>query len=650
MRPCFRSDLTCSREEQQGVVFYRVDDPRTQTSFRLYEIEYVIAQKLDGKRSQEEVIAAVKQDHNFDISDPDLTKFVTQLESMGFLAKDDSAPEELMEAEAIEDDDPEATQIMRRRDVHGASGGGPSLDLLDIASAPVDEAELKRLLKSAMLHVRQGYIVHARDYFLAARELAPNDQGIAKLVSTVEVLGDSSGPAELEMLWKQASELFPDIAEEVGPLAQASDGGGLGKVSEAAQRTTEAWDADLKARLVWVVVFLVVVLGGGGGLYFFAKATHIFEGAVQVSVTVVKAKRLPIFHDKPAEFVQASREAWLKFAGAGKIADVAVRPGMRVAADQVVANLELAPAQKKQLDAATAAIKKAEGEYQKAADKLARALEEREGVERERASADTHLEELKPKNVLSAGGASKRDIEKWKKVKAKAAKKLSQLAKKERQPRAAETKAKQKLEQVKKTLAGVERGIAQKFIRAPFAGTVVEVKVSKGQSIGADAKVMLLRDTLEARLAFLVKDAGGLAPGGEAFVAVSRGLPSRVKVAAVQQAPEGKRIEVTMVDPAGSFVDMPPTDFKLVREFIDPAFEVPATAVYTDERGGHVFIELQGRAIQRDIEVLSRDPAFFIVRDHSGALRDGEHVVTQRLNAEGGVASIVNGSFLELQN
>src|SRR6476659_9910305 len=59
MPPTFRTDLTCSREEQQGVVFYRIDDPRTKTSFRLYEIEYLIAQKLTGQRTLEQADGAV---------------------------------------------------------------------------------------------------------------------------------------------------------------------------------------------------------------------------------------------------------------------------------------------------------------------------------------------------------------------------------------------------------------------------------------------------------------------------------------------------------------------------------------------------------------------------------------------------------------
>src|SRR5262245_43778897 len=165
MRPAFRPDLTCSREEQQGVVYYRIDDPQTQTSFRLYEIEYLIAQKLDGSRAPADVIKIVKDDYNFDISEPDLQKFVNQLESMGFIKKDGVAPAAVTAVEEI-------TNVMSRPAVVEEELEMAEPDMVEESAPPVDEAELKRLLKNALLHVKQGYIVHARDYFLAAKELS----------------------------------------------------------------------------------------------------------------------------------------------------------------------------------------------------------------------------------------------------------------------------------------------------------------------------------------------------------------------------------------------------------------------------------------------------------------------------------------------
>lgn len=632
MRPRFRSDLQCSREEQQGVVFYRVDDPKSQTSFRLYEIEYLIAQKLDGRRTLPEVIKAVKDEYNFDISEPDLQKFVSQLDSMGFVEKEGGGAGAPVEKE---------TQVMDRSQV--AVEGEPAeivseAELIEQPAAPVDEAELRRLLKSALLHVRQGYIVHARDYFLAAKELNPSDSRLAKLVSHLEIIGDSSGPAEVDYLWNQAQELFPEIAAEVGPLAEAKGGIGGAAPDNAAAREPSRGDDDLRKRILLLALVVLLVAGGGGALYWFATTTHIFEGAAKAAVATLKAQRVPIFQEKPAESVRAAKEQWLVFASGGKVADVAVGPGVRVQAEQVLVSLALPASQDKQLAAAKTAVKKSQEELEKVAQKLEKIVKERDTAEAERALAEK-----------SMSGASKKDLEKWKKAKAKATKKIAQLTKKEKAPRKDEAAAKKKAEAARKKLEALEQQAGQKQIHAPFAGLVVDVPVKKGAAVEKDQKALLLRNNLEARLSFLVTDAGGLAPGGEAFVSVARGKPSAAKVSAVQDAEGGKRIEVNLVDPVGSFVDMPPQEFRLVREFIDRAFEVPAQAVVSDSHGTRVLVEVAGKALAREVEVLSKNAATAVIRDKSGTLRDGERVVVDRVGAEGGVASIVDGSNLDVQ-
>ncbi len=642
MRPLFRTDLTCSREEQQGVVFYRIDDPQSQTSFRLYEIEYLIAQKLDGKRTFAEVIEAVKEDYNFDISEPDLQKFVGQLESMGFISK----PEEMVEAAAAEFieevEEPDTTLVMAR-----PKAAEPEMQLeLEGEPAPVDDIELRRLLKSALLHVKQGYIVHARDYFLAAKELDPSDARLATLVSHLEIIGDSSGPAEVEYLWGQAKELFPDVAEEVGPLEAGT--GGSEKVSNAAGRATQAWDDDLRARILWMMLFLVLVVGGAGGLYFFAREAHIFEGAPHAKIRTVQSTRLPVFYKEAAKSVAPVRETWLHFGSAGKIAEVSVKPGERVAADEQLAAFELPKPIAKQIAAAKAAVKKATADYDKARDRLQKVIEDRQGLEAEANQAQEKLRELSAKSVLGKGSVSRRDIEKWKRIKAKVNKKLSQLAKKERQPRAQEKKAKDKLAATEKRLDGLEAKIAPKLLRAPFAGVITEIKVAAGDNVGPNRKAMLLRDTSAVRLRFVLAQAGDLQVGGEAFVSLSRGAPTRAKIAAVESVKAGSRVDVLLPDPTGSLVDTAAGEFQLVREYVDPAFAIPASAVFSSERGDHVLVELQGRALVRDVTVVSKSATTAIIRDRSGALRDGEHIVVERVG-NGDVSTIADGSFLEIE-
>jgi HlyD family secretion protein len=642
MRPTFRTDLVCSREEQQGVVFYRIDDPKSQTSFRLYEIEYLIAKKLDGSRVLPDVITAVKKDFNFDITEADLQRFVNQLDSMGFLVGGRSGTEEMKQPVELE------TQVMDRKKKED------DIELLEPAAmAPeasdADKAELDRLLRSAFLHVKQGYIVHARDYFLAAKELKPTDERLQKIVNHLEIIGDASGPAEVEYLWNQAKELFPDMAAEVGPLLDAKSGGPSEvQAKPAIPRTTGGWDEDLRSRIIWTLILVAVLVVGIGGLVWVIKAARIFEKAARVKVTTVKADRIPIFFEKPASSVKPQQEDWLTAPVAGKVAQVLVTTGSRVEAGLVLVTMDLPPAVEKQLEQAKLALQKADENLAKASDKANQLLAEREAIETERTSAEDRLKELRPKSLLRQGGVSKRDLEKWKRLKVAANKKLSALAKKERAPKAAKSKADLQRQAAARKLDALEKKISNKLIRAPFAGLVVEIKVSPGASVNAADKLVLFRDPTNVQLTFEVPKTATLQVGGETHIAVGTGKPSRAKIGEVKPGDVSTLVVVRLADPSGGFLDFEPAKFKLVREFAEPAFRIPASSLVEDDRGVHVVVAMQKRALEREVIVLERDLASAVVTEASGSLRDGEQIVVARLD-EGEVKAIADGSFLEVE-
>jgi HlyD family secretion protein len=634
MHPRFRTDLTCSREEQQGVVFYRIDDPETRTSFRLYEIEYLIAQKLDGTRAITDVIHAVKDEYNFDISDADLGKFVNQLESMGFIAGPVAAAVE------VGDDDVQDIDVIdttpgadHAADVEGEPEVEP---LLDVPETTVDKGELNRLLKSAFLHVKQGYVVHARDYFLAARELDPQSERLAKLVEHLKAIGDANGPPEVEYLWRHARELFPEVAQQVED--------GFGAPAEH----------DLGTRLKWTVALLAVLVVGVGGLALAARELGVFESAARVRLQTLSAERAPVFYLGAATSVRPVEEASLKFEAAGVVAEGMVAAGDRVEAGQIIATLQLPPKVSKIIDKARAGVEKAEQRYEKARERLQEILSKREAVEMERAEAEEKLRELRPKSVLKQGGVSKQELEQWKKAKVRANKKLSQLAKKERQPREHEAKLSKQLEAARRKLAASEKRIAVKIVRAPFSGTVTDVKVTPGQQVEQGSEALVVRNTLLVRILFALDDAGGVQPGGEAQVAVDGGKPATAKVVSVTPGKADgaakTEIEVELTDPAGAFVQMKPEAFRLVREFADRAFQVPSDSVCQQADGGqpYVIVALDSRALRRSVEVLDKGAHRAVIRDPAGYLRDGVQVVALRLDDKGTIAAIADGSFLEV--
>lgn len=646
MRPTFRPDLICSREEQQGVVFYRVDDPKSETNFRLYEIEYLIATKLDGTRSLEDVINAVRSDYSFDISDADLQRFVSQLEAMGFLTRPGGLPEQTTKSPALAG---AANGIAL--DSNGDSGDA----IIDIDAPDTDTAEMERLLRSALLHVKQGYIVHARDYFLAARELDPKDDRLNKLVSHLEIIGDASGPAEVEYLWDQARKLFPNIVSELGQVIDSKVSGPAGAEagSPASQLSGKRSTArlpgeeDLRTRVMWTMLLLVVVLGGGALLYWLAREGGIFESPIIVQTTTLEATQIPVYYPESPTSARPLKEKALHFVERGRIAEIKVEKGARVNQGDLVATLELPPPQQKQIELAKANVATMKEAYDKVAERANALVGEREKLEAERDTASEKLKELQPKVLLNQGGVSKRDLEKWKKAKAAAIKKLQAFAKREKGPKTAEAAAKKKLEIAQGKAEQLERKIAGRLLRAPFAGTIEEVKVKAGDAVAEKAPVIVLRDESEAILGFELAGEVPFSAGGQAQISVDRGTPSRAKIADVKKADGKSKVDVAIADPSGAFATMEPSKFRLVKETLDPAFRVPMSSIAKSAEGKtHVYVIAQGRALARDVEIIESDAAAAVVRDVSGSLHNGDTLVAASTDT-GDVTQIADGAFLK---
>ena len=144
--PVFRRDLIATREEQQGVIYYRIEDPEAKTNFRLYEMEYMIAQKLDGQHTIEKAIKEIASELHFELTQDDLTRFIAQLESMNFLTNVDIGD--------------------TAGDQNDNSNNSEQLE-----ENGLDPIEEEHLLTNALIQIKQGFFGHAKDYFLLLKSL-----------------------------------------------------------------------------------------------------------------------------------------------------------------------------------------------------------------------------------------------------------------------------------------------------------------------------------------------------------------------------------------------------------------------------------------------------------------------------------------------
>ena len=631
MQPTFRTDLTCSREEQQGVVFYRIDDPETRTSFRLYEIEYLIAQKLDGTRSPAEVIEAVKAEYNFDISDNDLQKFISQLESMGFVrggADTSSRTTSVMDSDAVQEvSEPTVQSIEPSTEAF--------FDMSHEATEVADQAELNRMLRTAFAHIRSGYLVHARDYLLAARELSARDGKISELVSHVDVAGADPSNQDLEQIWQKCQALFPEVAAEIGPYNAEQENGNVEAMAEAARRASAAWDQDVKVRVRWsfvVVACLCIIVPLG---YYAYTQYAVATAALKVEATTIQGKRIPIYFTATATAVRPVQEKWLSFGSAGKLAEPLVKVGTHVQEGDIVASLEVPPRMQKLMHNAQEGIHKAEMALERVNKRLETMLNDREATQTIATDAEHHIKELRPKTVLKPDAATRKALEGWKKTLDKANKRLGMLTKRERGPRGAANKSKKRIENAKKRMATLQERIADKLLRAPFAGEVSQVKAGVGENVEAQAQVVYMRNPLLTRLVFAVPAPTTLQTGGEALISVAKGNPLGAKISAIKPATQGSDIEIDVVDPAASFLAMKPAEFRLVREWADPVFQVRASALFKGDDGQtKVMVVQAGHVMRATVQVVEQSGGDAIIRESAGLLKSDVQVVLSRVDGQ----------------
>lgn len=749
MLPQFRTDLQASREEKQGVVFYRIDHPGSGTRYRLYEIEYLIARKLDGVRTGAEVIDAVKAEYNFDITEPDLNKFVSNLESMGFVADsaagagppgpppppievppapsaplpgdplddfseadtsiglsiavlglDDTSPvggppPEPITETGITQPDAGVSEVLRQQDraagLEAAGAAATDAALFDVETAerprpppppesaaassgevlpalvPVPEplpavdpdrlqpleaiassehtspgrsgipdaayrtdvikarqtgrqtgGEAPTMLVSGFESLARGEVVLAKDYFVAAQQSGGGDERLNQVVAVLETLGRKPSRAAIKAASSAAGQLFPEIAEQARSLLGAGD------------------RDDLRSRVLWSGTFVLILLAGLPVLYLAAKEARLLESAVAVRVAAIRIERAPVFFAEPGVSVTAGKQIVLTIAADGIVERVA-ETGTAVKAGDVILGLNLKPAVRKKLDKLQRQLGKARAAAERTATKLGGLMMQRQELQRVRDATDAQLKVLQPRGLMK-DRPSKREVAALRQKKAAVNRKLGRLVRQELKPRAQEKKAKARLEQALSRLNGARERLKSRLLVAPFDGVVARMKVTVQETVKAGQRVAEFRDPLAVKVLFKITDwrtMRGLLAGGTVHVAVAGQSPIESKVISIREGEgQGRLVLVKVVDAVGELVETPPSEFLLVREFVDSAYAVDNSALLfqAGRPGAVVWVESQGRAIERRVEVLTDDSNRSVIR--ADQLSDGDRIVVAVVDGE----------------
>ena len=485
------------------MIFYHVRDPSSGANFDLYEIEYLMALKLDGIREIDEVIAEIQADYEFDISEDDFHTFMEQLSSLGFVRD---------LAEDGEGLDSAATQVFQ---------------------VPVDNTQTQQFK-------------------------------IAETAALIDA-GDTSHLAPKKSIPPKTIAL--GVSAVVGVLS--------------------------------LILFI---------LY------SVFGAATGVRGTFVKSSRVAVYYDSPANSVRSQRETWLSFAESGKVSEVGIKPNETVEAGTVLATLKLSAGVKKQIARAKEQVAKREEAYQKATAAVDAVYAERSKLEKSRDAADVALEKLEPGNV-GKGKVSRKEMRKWRNKRAAANKGLSKLVRKERKLVQKQTRARLALDKSKGQLEVRELKIANKTLTAPFDGQVVSIEedVEEGSRVEADQQIIHIRDPSKLEVTFEIPRFKASKQGGRGFMVVEGQATQPVTIASVGGKKDKRLVAVHFDDPGKELIHVGSKQFRLVREFREPAYRISRRALV--ERDGTEYIALmrEGRVVWFGVEVLWKDSLMMAV-------------------------------------
>ena len=291
--PRIRSDLQATPAEEGGIKYFDVSDPKSGSRMRLYDFEWLIAERMDGRRPFDEVASWARERLGIAPSASDLEEYARRLKDLGFF--DITEGEEAPARSA-----PSAPTMMREAPTPPptppSSGNGAS----KVPAAAEEEEEMPPLVAEAPL--------------MGAGRTPP-----AATAPTMAMPATSERPA--------VAAPVPDRpAAPRTPVPRTGSGTDRTKAIEEAPSRSSA------GSIIGILVVLAVV----GGIVAYVKLMG--GGAAHVTTVVATPREVVRLYDGAAT-VKKSEGQTLSFGEAGKVSDV-VAAGTQANAGMPLATLD----------------------------------------------------------------------------------------------------------------------------------------------------------------------------------------------------------------------------------------------------------------------------------------------------------------------
>lgn len=596
MIPRLRGDLKATPiEDSDGVLYYDINDPKTGGTLRLFDFEWLLAQRLDGQQNYAELARWTEEQFGFSTTSSDLETYGSKLLDLGVA---ESVAATLPRTDAAEAAKPAASEPARAKaePARAASADGDdvmgrpviNLPATRPSGKPGTQPEVKAVPVSkptepaALPEPPQAKPVEPI-VVAATPPTALGDQKPAQAAQATEKAAEpvkapepaplsGSPTAQLESIPPPTDAKTVTLATVAPPSAQTpvtgdKPAGATTKPDEVKPGEAKPAETAPSAKTPvgkptsepaqggggkWIVLLLLLAAVIGAAYYFLVYMPKMHPPALGVRLSEAKPETLPRKFAVPAQ-VKAAEPVTLKIDVDGDVAKIVAEKD-EVTSDTVLVEL---------------------GSKAK--------------LEKELADA----------RKLAAGFQKKAETGKGK----------------------AKTDAQTKLEEKQKRIAEIETQIKKTTLNATRPGTVAKVLVKVGQAVTAGTEVVAVADkALAAELRMPAMEAQGLKVGDEVKLLADA---TTVTAQVLSLKADGDQTTVQFILPTDSKAKEG-DKLSLLRGMLEQIVRLPNAALV---EGGKVFVAKDGKAALRPVTVADRDGENVLVQ----GLSAGDQVIVSRI-------------------
>lgn len=601
MIPRLRGDLKATPfEDNDGVLYYDISDPKTGGSLRLFDFEWMLAQRLDGQQSYTDLARWTEEQFGFATSTGDLEAYGSKLLELG-VAESVAAP--APRAESVEAAKPAVSEPAKpvvseparpkAEPARPASADGddvmgrPVINLPTTrpVSKPATQPEVKAVPVSKPTEpaaLPEPPQAKPAEPVQAAKPVVSEAKPVvATPTPAIEKAPEPSKPAEAAMAGSPTAQLEqvpPPSDTKTVPISTVAPPSA--KTPVTPEKPVETKPAEVKASEAkpvevaasaktpvgtkaseppaqggagkWIILLLVLAAAVGAAYYFLVYMPKMHPPAIGVRMSEAKPESLPRKFPAPA-VVKAADPLTLKIDADGDVAKIAAEK------DEVTPSTVLVElASKAKLEKELTDLRKQLPPLQKKAD--------------------------------TGKGKAKAD-------------------------------AQAKLDEKQKRIGEVEASIKKASLTSPRPGTVAKVLVKTGQAVTAGTDVIAIAEkALAAELTMPALEAQSLKPGDEVkLIADGATVAAHVHV----MKTEGDQATVQFILPADAKAKEG-DKLTLQRGMLEQVVRVPGAALV---EGGKVYLAREGKASLKPVTVADRDGETVLVQ----GLAAGDQVIISRV-------------------